>query len=292
MATPPGGPFLCDGGVVKSRWTIGVALSVVTLLPSLISVDAGAAAILPPSNPASNISPSPDFTIVNGKSYTVGSHLPACWRWARDNLAVDATTAACVRAEVAATNRAQSAEGLGPITLPTNFAKLSPVKQLLVLVDIERVSRGETPVIGVAASLDQLAQLGALARRDPSLPSAAAYPGATGGFTANWAGAISALDANYAWMYQDGWAGSATFNEDCTSASSTGCWGHRDDILANGAVLPCNSSSCSLVMGGGYVNRGAGDGFSSYSELFVQVDDTPSDLIYTWAMAVADGAQA
>jgi hypothetical protein len=263
-----------------------------TLAPCLISANADAAAILPPANPASNIAPSPDYTIVNNRAYTVGSHLPGCWRWAASRLVANANSSNCVKQEVAATNRAQSAEGLGPVTLPRNFAALSPVKQLLVTVDIERVSRGEPPVVGVAASLDQLAQEGAVGRRDPSLPSASAYPGATGGYTANWAGAINALDANYAWMYQDGWAGNATLNEDCTSAHAAGCWGHRDDILANGAVLPCPTSSCSLVMGGGYVHLGAGDGFSSYSELFVQVSTTPADLIYTWAMAVAEGAQA
>lgn len=277
---------------MKHRWVVGVILGGLTVVPSFIAVGAEAAPILPPNHPASNISPAPDYTIVNNRSYTVGSHLPGCWRWGGDNLVASPNSSTCFKEEIAATNRAQSAEGLGPITLPSNFAALSPVKQLLVTVDIERVSRGEPPVIGVSASLDQLAQQGAIARRDPSLPSASAYPGATGGFTANWAGAINALDANYDWMYQDGWAGSRTFNEDCTSASAEGCWGHRDDILANGAVLPCNASSCSLVMGGGYVNRGAGDGFSSYSELFVQVTNTPSDLLYTWAMAVADGAQA
>jgi hypothetical protein len=240
-----------------------------TLAPCLISANADAAAILPPANPASNIAPSPDYTIVNNRAYTVGSHLPGCWRWAASRLVANANSSNCVKQEVAATNRAQSAEGLGPVTLPRNFAALSPVKQLLVTVDIERVSRGEPPVVGVAASLDQLAQEGAVGRRDPSLPSASAYPGATGGYTANWAGAINALDAHAA-----------------------GCWGHRDDILANGAVLPCPTSSCSLVMGGGYVHLGAGDGFSSYSELFVQVSTTPADLIYTWAMAVAEGAQA
>jgi len=277
---------------MQRRVTASVLLAALTLVPSLVSVHAGAAAILPPSNPASNIAPSPDYTIVNNRSYTVGSRLPGCWRWAGSHLVANPSSATCLREEIAATNRAQSAEGLGPVTLPTNFASLSPVKQLLVTVDIERVSRGEAPVVGVAASLDQLAQLGAAGRRDPSLPSASAYPGATGGYTANWAGAINALDANYAWMYQDGWAGNATFNEDCTSAHAAGCWGHRDDILANGAVLPCPTTSCSLVMGGGFVNRGAGDGFSSFSELFVQVTNTPTNLIYTWAMALAAGAQA
>jgi len=56
------------------------------------------------------------------------------------------------------------------------------------------------------------AQLNALAQREPPrektlLPSASYFPNATGAYVANWAGALSALDANYDWMYTDGWAG-------------------------------------------------------------------------------------
>jgi hypothetical protein len=167
---------------------------------------------------------------------------------------------------------------------------LNASEQLLVLTDIERVSRGEAPVVGVSTQLDQLAQQGAAHRQDPSLPSASDFPGATGGFVANWAGALSALDANYDWMYIDGWAGRLTDNYDCTGPSASGCWGHRDNILANGARLPCPDATCALVMGGGFVNAGGGDGFSSFAELIVQVSNTPTGLYYTWARAVTQGA--
>ena len=153
--------------------------------------------------------------------------------------------------------------GIGSGQVAPNFARLNAAEQLLVLVDIERVSRGEAPVVGVSARLDRFAQEGAAARTDPALPSASDYPGATGGFVANWAGALSALDANYVWMYTDGWAGRLTDNYDCTGPSASGCWGHRDNILANGSRLPCPVSTCALVMGGGFVNAGGGDGFSS-----------------------------
>jgi len=44
-------------------------------------------------------------------------------------------------------------------------------------------------------------------------------------------------------------------------------------------------------MGGGFVNAGGGDGFSSYAELVVQVTGPPSGLYYSWAEAVAEGAR-
>jgi hypothetical protein len=257
-----------------------------------VALSAGGAGIVPPNHPRANLTAVPKYSIVSGKSYVVGRALPPCWTWSTSHQLIPrSTTALCVKDEIAATNRAQSSEHLGPMTLPSNFASLSAPEQLLVTVDLERVSRGETPVAGVSASLDALAQSAAVARQDPSLPSASSYPGATGGYVANWAGALSALDANYDWMYLDGWAGSATFNYDCTSAQAAGCWGHRDNILVNGSRMPCLVASCSLVMGGGYVYLGAGQDFSSFSELIVQVNGAPSDLYYSWATAVADGAK-
>ena len=274
---------------MRSRWSVGAMLAGV--LACLEVTLAAAAGIVPPHHPASNVSPVPAYSIVNNKSYLVGGPLPPCWTWSRSGQLVPRAYApTCVKDELAATNRAQSAEGLGPATLPRTFARLSAPEQLLVLVDIERVSRGEVPVVGVSARLNQFAQLGAANRQDPELPSPTDYPGATGGFTANWAGALSALDANYVWMYGDGWAGAQTDNYDCTSPSASGCWGHRDNILTNGSRLPCLVSTCALVMGGGFVNAGGGDGFSSYAELIVQVSGAPTGLYYTWARAVAQGA--
>jgi hypothetical protein len=53
-----------------------------------------------------------------------------------------------------------------------------------------------------------------------------------------WAGGFqSVLAADYGWMSDDGWGGSAgtTSNVTCTSAVASGCWGHRDELLA---VIP------------------------------------------------------
>ena len=48
----------------------------------------------------------------------------------------------------------------------------------------------------------------------------------------------------FGWMYDDGWGGSnsTTSNDACSSATSTGCWGHRDNIL--GAELGQHCVTC------------------------------------------------
>jgi hypothetical protein len=255
--------------------------------------DAASADFVPPTNPPANLWAVPAYTLtpVTNHPYRVGQALPACWRWGGYGKFVSQPSAPhCLADEVAATNRAHRAEGLPAIVLPRNFRALSPLEQLLVLVDIERVSRGEPPVLGLSASVNGFAQLGALANTDPSLPE---NSGLTDyGWAANYAGAVSTLDANYEWMYTDGWDGKLTFNYACTGPTAPGCWGHRDNILVNATVLPCYEASCSLVMGAGYVRDGAGDGFNSYTELFVQVSGVIPVLYYTWDEALAAGATA
>jgi hypothetical protein len=252
---------------------------------------AGAAGIVPPANPAANLVARPAYSFANGGSY--GRTLPSCWRRSSSGAVVAQGRAThCVAQALAATDRAHHAEGLGSVSLPRNFAKLTAPEQLLVLTDLERVSRGEPPVLGLSPSANAFALLGAKSNSDPSLPANSTVLGATGAWASNYAAAVNTLDANYAWMYTDGWAGPATWNYDCTSAHAPGCWGHRDNILLNDALLPCYESSCDLVMGAGYVPDGYGQGFDSYTELIVQVSGATPALSYTWSQAVAAGAKA
>lgn len=267
-----------------------VAVAIVSLL---VTTDAGSADIVPPKNPTTDLWAVPLYSLVNGRSYSTNQTLPACWRWGTTgNLVAQGTAPACVAGAVMAMDRAHRVEGLGSVTLPRNFAHLSAPEQLLVLVDIERVSRGESPVLGVSARANAFAQLGAKRNADPSLPTASGIAGATGDWSSNYAGAVNTLDANYEWMYTDGWDGKLTFNYDCTGPHAPGCWGHRDNILENASRMRCYESTCSLVMGSGDVKLGAGDGYNSYTELFVQVAGAAPALYYTWDQAVAAGARA
>ena len=231
----------------------------------------------PPPNPPADIAPVPVYTFQAGVRYSSSSALP-CWQMG-SSAWVPSAGPSCLAAEIAATDNARASEGLGPIRLPTGYASLTPEEQLFVITDIERVSRGEAPVVGLSPLLDGYAQAGAAAGNDPQF-SFSAVP------SSNWWGsnvvsdALNALDANYTWMYDDGYGG---YNVDCTSPASSGCWGHRDNELTSGY-------GGTLVMGAGDVQQASG--LQSMSELLVAVQD-PADLpplSYTWAQAVAAGA--
>ena len=231
----------------------------------------------PTANPPADIAPVPVYTFQAGVRYSSSSSLP-CWQMG-SSAWVPSAGPSCLAAEIAATDNARASEGLGPVRLPAGYASLTPEEQLFVITDIERVSRGEAPVVGLSPLLDGYAQAGAAAGNDPQF-SFSAVP------SSNWWGsnvvsdALNALDANYTWMYDDGYGG---YNVDCTSPASSGCWGHRDNELTSGY-------GGTLVMGAGDVQQASG--LQSMSELLVAVQD-PGDLpplSYTWAEAVAAGA--
>ncbi|MDA8343336.1 MAG: hypothetical protein M0007_14095 [Actinomycetota bacterium] len=191
----------------------------------------------------------------------------------------DPAAPTCLEAEVQATDAARAREGLGPLHLPARFGSLSPEEQLFVLADIERVSRGEQPVLGLASALSLDAQRAAVAGNDPRFRFSTVPSSSWWG--SNWAtGVLNAADANYTWMYADGPGG---FNVECPHGGAAGCWGHRANILAS-------PHGGTLIMGAGALTLPTG--LSSVSELFVSVH-SPRDippLTYTWAQAVAAGA--
>ena len=233
---------------------------------------------VPPSNPPANVAPDPTFTFQAGATYNSSSSLP-CWQLGQSAWAPDPATPQCMAAEVAATDHARATEGLPPLRLPSNYASLSPEEQLFVLTDIERVSRGEQPVIGLSAIVSQYAQQGAEAGTDPHF-TFGAIPSSDWWGSNVVSGALNALDANYTWMYQDGYGGD---NVDCTSPGASGCWGHRDNELTS-------NYGGTLVMGAGEAPESTG--LETLSELLVVVAN-PADvppLSYTWAQAVAAGA--
>jgi hypothetical protein len=78
------------------------------------------------------------------------------------------------------------------------------------------------------------------------------------------------LEAIYFWMYDDG-PGSS--NIDCTSSDTSGCWGHRDNVLLQLACQDC-------VMGVGYVST-AYQGTPSWTELLVEATGSVP-LDFTW----------
>ena len=204
--------------------------------------------ILPPDDPPANITPSPNFlSDCQGSQYD------------------DST--GCVNATLSAIDNARAQEGVPAMQLPSNWYGLSPAEQIFVVTNLERVDRGLPPLQAMASALDQSAQQGAAADTDPSPPSG--FPWTQWG--ANWAGAVgNPLEADYYWMYDDG-PGSS--NVDCTAGDSSGCWGHRNNVLMDLSCQMC-------VMGTAFAPT-AYNSDPSLAEILVDSSGQPA-VDFTW----------
>jgi hypothetical protein len=209
---------------------------------------AGAAGILPPANPPANIAPSaPDWP--------------------------------------SSINAARATEGVGPINASESSLSSLPLpEQVFTVVNDERVDRGLPPINYMTSQLNAYAQGGASGGTDPSFPSAV-----TGGSPVTWGGSIWAgglsdvLEADYYWMYDDGWGGSSTTNAACSLVSLSECWGHRDIILHQFANCP--SGPPVLSMGAAYSGSGYGGG--SVAAIFVSSCTAPTDITDSWGQVAA-----
>lgn len=163
----------------------------------------------PGQDPPANVAPSPAFA-------------PTC-------AAYGTRSSQCDAAALAAINHARSLEGVGPMTLPSNWSSLTTPQRLFVVTQAERVDRGLPALAGMNATLSSDAQTGVDHNADPTY--GANPPGVTSwtGWAANWADDYGVLAADYDWMYNDG---PGTTNIDCRVAGQSGCWGHRHNILA------------------------------------------------------------
>ncbi len=218
-----------------------------------------------PPNPTQNIAPVPNFE--SGSYY--GTNVPVCSQ--SGQVAVEQ----CDQEVLQAINHAHAVGGIPPISLPSNYASLPNDKQQFIIVNLERTSRGEVPVVGVTTFLNSIALSGAQAGTDPVIPNTQ-YA-----YASNWYGGGNPLKADYMYMYMDGWNGSlsATSNYDCTSAYASGCWGHRDNILWNP---------------GSPLSFGAAVGASQYSpdnsaQIFAETTPaSQSEYLYTWSQYLSN----
>jgi hypothetical protein len=190
--------------------------------------------------------------------------------------------AVCTDAAVAALDSARRVLGLAPYVLPTDFATLSGTKQILILSNLDRIAYGLPPIAGIAPALASANVRGISGDSDPDpttlLRSLTSYA-----WTANWAGDwANASVAYYEWMYEDGFAGAQTTNIDCTSATASGCWDHRRNILAF-------AGSGTLVLGAAVGNDPQGQ--TGYATTLVWTPGSAwTAYSYTWTQAEADGA--
>ncbi len=178
-----------------------------------------------------------------------------------------------------ATNDARAQEGLG--AMPVSEAALATVavpEQVFILENLERIGRGLPPIDGMNTELEADAQIGANEHADPPVTNA-------NGWTESseiWSAAPSPLSANYDWMYDDGWDGSLTSNDTCTSPSSTGCWDHRQIILED---WTCPNGQAPVT------EMGAATAGSSIAVVFAEFCGSfPPGQSTTWAQAQAQMA--
>ena len=263
-------------------------MALVGVAVALFASPASASGILPGANPARNITPDPDFA-------SSGTCKQGPGGWSCTNPCVSPAHAypsysnspSCTAFVLRAINHARKLEGVAPMTLPSNFQRLSVPRQLFVLADLERTARGLPPYLGLNVALMREAQRSADHKGDPSLaPGFAVGVDKQGydGMGGTWSSGFSPLVADYYWMYDDGWAGSAlrTFNAACTSPGASACWAHRDELLGYdprfnpGVGLRCRTCE----MGTGFAFAGPASSFVDLIEL--PAGRTPA-MTFTWA---------
>ncbi|MDE3064292.1 MAG: hypothetical protein KGJ36_01300 [Acidobacteriota bacterium] len=273
----------------------GAAVAALALASWLAPATAGATGTLPPANPPANIAPVPDF--LSSGSCTQSGTAFTCANPCVSVRLVKAVahlvfptyddSAACVAFFLRSLDAARASEGLGPLTLPTNWSSLTIPEQLFVVADLERVDRGLPPYLGLNAKLSATARAAARSGRDP-LAAAGFFEArdrGTPAYGSTWASGYSALGADYVWMYDDGWGGPMTPNRACTSAGAHGCWGHRDELLgADPGFNPGVGLACTTCeMGAGFALFHHGGAFA---DLVERPAGPPPPMYFTWARDV------
>ena len=154
-------------------------------------------------------------------------------------------------------------------------------EQVLTVVNEERIDRGLPPI-------DDITSRSTPTRRPaptpgPTRPSPPRSPAAGSHLGRLHLGrrAVIALEADYYWMYDDGYSGASTTNALCTLSNPGECWGHRDIILHEYANCP--SGPPVLSMGAAYSPNGYSGG--SVAAIFASSCQAPSDVTLTSGQA-------
>lgn len=145
--------------------------------------------------------------------------LDACWNGYTASWT--GTSAACEAASAQALDAAMQGEGLTPVSITSSFWALPYDQQLLFLANADRTARNLPAAAGPDSQLDGYALTGARNDADPRDPNNVSWG-------SNWAWVPNTVAAEFEWVYNDG-LGSG--NVDCTAGNTSGCWGHRENIL-------------------------------------------------------------
>jgi hypothetical protein len=190
-------------------------------------------------------------------------------------------SAECTRLALLAIKHARAAEGLKhpALVLPRNYHSLTVAEQTFVLTDLERVGRGLRPFAGLTRTFNMASRTAALARVDPTPVISLLRQLGVSQYGSNWAGDFGPLASMYDWMYNDGY-GSNGINLACLTPQSSGCWGHRDNILGKYENMP------TLLAGAG-TGRPAG---LSIAEVMTGGRGKAPRFTYSWREAKRHGA--
>lgn len=268
--------------LVSSRFVAALSSIVVacavTLLPASLRAQAttqtGVSVL---SNPPADLPP-PPLLRSSGTCHRSGSTWQCPSPCAPHLVFAYNASSGCLGLAVGALDAGRRSEGLPPLALPANFAELSASEQAFVLVNLERIARGVPPLVGLSPALDAVAAGAARAGIDVP-PGAAERAVPARAMGATWAGGSpNAAAALFGWLYDDGWAGQATTNVDCTAPGAAACWGHRRVLL--GAATGASCRTC--IAGSAYAATVGGRTEPSYA--FVIEDPTSSRvaLTFTW----------
>jgi hypothetical protein len=192
----------------------------------------------------------------------------------------------CDQLWVQAINQARQAEGIGPMSLPSNWNYLTPEEQMLVAVNLERSARQIAPVEGLTDVLGASAEQAAASAADPALSASySGYAVGLGDYQASkydegsiWSGSSpdeGVLKGIWLWMYDDGPGG---FNVGCPGGGGAGCWEHRDILL--GQVT--GTSSTTTLMGAGWATGAAGWG-ASEAAVFADFSGGQPPVSFGWS---------
>ncbi len=178
----------------------------------------------------------------------------------------------CLQVVLQAIDGARAKEHVGPMSLPSDFDKLSVAQQLFVALNRERVDRHLPPIAGLSDALGAIAAKGASAGKLPPDPGA----GYTNADT-EWIGAVAnSLDAVYQWMYE-------TAPGPGGGSASGSAWADRHSILDD------FGSGATLVMGAAFDATGDSGSDKGGTSLAAILAATPSagSFSYTWSQATA-----
>ena len=171
--------------------------------------------------------------------------------------------------------------------LPSSYFSLSATRQMFVLINLERISRGVPPLVGLSPYLSSTATTAARQSSDPPFQNSYgpvqvwAPPSGNYAFGGAWGGgSVNAADVVFGWLYGDGFGNGWPTFTGCSSPNGTMCWSHRQQLLGvNGFSGGTACTDC--VAGAGYASPAGSDG-GSYTFLIVRPVQFPTPLAFTW----------